>query len=399
MKEESIMKILSVNAGSSSLKFTLLELPREDMIVSGTFEKIGIDGSFYTIKYNGEKTRKETPLKNHTIAVEILMKELLDMKILNSYEDLDGVGHRVLHGGDTYFDSILITKEVEDKIEELFPLGPLHNPANLAGIKSFKKILPKTPQVAVFDTAFHQTMDEEEYLYGVPLEWYEKFSVRKYGFHGTSHKYIAEKMKEIIGEDKKIISCHLGNGASLCAIRDGKCIDTSMGFTPLAGFIMGTRSGDVDPSIIPYVMNKTGMSAEEVVETLNKKSGMLALSGISSDMRDIEETYEADDPRSMLAMRMYIKRISDYLSMYNTELEGADYIVFTAGVGENSSIVRDLLIKKFNYLGVKLDEEKNNTRGINGIISTEDSTIKVVVLSTNEELMIAKDTYDIINIK
>lgn len=393
------MKILSVNAGSSSLKFTLLELPREDMIVSGTFEKIGIDGSFYTIKYNGEKTRKETPLKNHTIAVEILMKELLDMKILNSYEDLDGVGHRVLHGGDTYFDSILITKEVEDKIEELFPLGPLHNPANLAGIKSFKKILPKTPQVAVFDTAFHQTMDEEEYLYGVPLEWYEKFSVRKYGFHGTSHKYIAEKMKEIIGEDKKIISCHLGNGASLCAIRDGKCIDTSMGFTPLAGFIMGTRSGDIDPSIIPYVMNKTGMSAEEVVETLNKKSGMLALSGISSDMRDIEETYEADDPRSMLAMRMYIKRISDYLSMYNTELEGADYIVFTAGVGENSSIVRDLLIKKFNYLGVKLDEEKNNTRGINGIISTEDSTIKVVVLSTNEELMIAKDTYDIINIK
>ena len=393
------MKILSVNAGSSSLKFTLLELPREDMIVSGTFEKIGIDGSFYTIKYNGEKTRKETPLKNHTIAVEILMKELLDMKILNSYEDLDGVGHRVLHGGDTYFDSILITKEVEDKIEELFPLGPLHNPANLAGIKSFKKILPKTPQVAVFDTAFHQTMDEEEYLYGVPLEWYEKFSVRKYGFHGTSHKYIAEKMKEIIGEDKKIISCHLGNGASLCSIRDGKCIDTSMGFTPLAGFIMGTRSGDIDPSIIPYVMNKTGMSAEEVVETLNKKSGMLALSGISSDMRDIEETYEADDPRSMLAMRMYIKRISDYLSMYNTELEGADYIVFTAGVGENSSIVRDLLIKKFNYLGVKLDEEKNNTRGINGIISTEDSTIKVVVLSTNEELMIAKDTYDIINIK
>ncbi len=391
------MKILSVNAGSSSLKFTLLELPSEELIVSGTFEKIGMEGSFYTIKYEGEKTRKEVPLKNHTVAVEILMKELIDMKILKSYEDLDAVGHRVLHGGDTYFDSILVTKEVEDKIEELFPLGPLHNPANLAGIKSFKKILPKTPQVAVFDTAFHQTMDDEEYLYAVPLEWYENFAVRKYGFHGTSHKYIAEKMKEIVGEDKKIISCHLGNGASLCAIRDGKCIDTSMGFTPLAGFIMGTRSGDIDPSIIPYVMDKTAMSAEEVVSTLNKKSGMLALSGLSSDMRDVEEAYEANDPRCVRAMNMYIKRVSDYLSMYITELEMPDYIVFTAGVGENSNVVRDLIIKKFEFLGIKLDEEKNNTRGINGIISTEDSTVKVVVLPTNEELMIAKDTYEIIN--
>lgn len=391
------MEILSVNAGSSSLKFTLIELPFEKVVVSGTFEKIGIDGSFYTIKYNGEKIKKEVELKNHTDAVKILMNELIDMKILDSYDDLDGVGHRVLHGGDTYFDSIIITPEVEDKIEELFPLGPLHNPANLAGIRSFKEILPNTPQVAVFDTAFHQTMDAEEYLYAVPMEWYEKFSVRKYGFHGTSHKYIAQKMREILGEDKKIISCHLGNGASLCAIKDGKCVDTSMGFTPLAGFIMGTRSGDIDPSIIPYVMEKTNKTAAEIVTDLNKKSGMLALSGVSSDMRDIEEAYLNKDPRSVRAMNMYIKHIANYLSMYNTLLEGAEYIVFTAGVGENSDIVRKLLIDKFKFMGVKLDEEKNSTRGITGEISTEDSTIKVVVLPTNEELMIAKDTYNLIN--
>lgn len=393
------MEILSVNAGSSSLKFTLIELPFEKVVVSGTFEKIGIEGSFYTIKYNGEKIRKEKELKNHTDAVKTLMNELIDMKILDSYDDLDGVGHRVVHGGDKYFDSVIITPEVEEKIEELFSLSPLHNPANLVGIRSFQEILPNTPQVAVFDTAFHQTMDAEEYLYAVPMEWYDNFGVRKYGFHGTSHKYIATKMKEIIGEDKKIISCHLGNGASLCAIKDGKCVDTSMGFSPLAGFIMGTRSGDIDPAIIPYVMDKTGKSAEEVVNDLNKKSGMLALSGVSSDMRDIEEAYLNKDPRSVRAINMYVKHIANYLSMYNTLLEGADYIVFTAGIGENSNVIRKLLIDKFNYLGVKIDEEKNNTRGISGEISTEDSTIKVVVLPTNEELMIAKDTYNLINNK
>ena len=390
------MEILVVNAGSSSLKFTLMELPFEKVIVSGTFEKIGIDGSFYTIKYNGEKIRKEVELKNHTEAVKILMDELINMKILDSYEDLEAVGHRVLHGGDTYYDSIIVTPEVENKIEELFPLGPLHNPANLAGIRSFKEILPNTPQVAVFDTAFHQTMDAEEYLYAVPMDWYEKFAVRKYGFHGTSHKYIAQKMKEIIGEDKKIISCHLGNGASLCAIKNGKCVDTSMGFTPLAGFIMGTRSGDIDPSIIPYVMDKTGKTASEIVNDLNKKSGMLALSGISSDMRDVEEAYLNKDPRSVRAMNMYIKHVANYLSMYNTLLEGAEYIVFTAGVGENSPVVRKLLIDRFKFMGIKIDEEKNNTRGISGVISTEDSTVKVVVLPTNEELMIAKDTYELV---
>ena len=393
------MEILSVNAGSSSLKFTLFELPFEKVVVSGTFEKIGIDGSFYTIKYKGEKIKKEAPLKNHTDAVKILMNELIDMKILDSYEDLDAVGHRVVHGGDTYFDSIIITPEVEAKIEELIPLGPLHNPANLIGIRSFKEILPNTPQVAVFDTAFHQTMKDEEFLYAVPMEWYEKYAVRKYGFHGTSHKYIATKMREILGEDKKIISCHLGNGASLCAIKDGKCVDTSMGFAPLAGFIMGTRSGDIDPSIIPYVMDKTGETVDEVLTDLNKKSGMLALTGLSSDMRDIEEAYLNREPKCVRAMNMYIKHIANYLSMYNTLLEGTDYIVFTAGIGENSNVVRKLLIDKFKFMGVKIDEEKNNQRGITGEISTEDSTIKVIVLPTDEELMIAKDTYNLVNKK
>lgn len=390
------MKILSVNAGSSSLKFTLIELPEEKVLVSGTFEKIGIEGSFYTIKYNGEKIKKEVELENHTKAVEILMSELIDMKILDSYDDLDGVGHRVLTGGDTYFESIIVDDAVESKIEELFPLGPLHMPANLAGIRSFKAILPETPQVAVFDTAFHQSMDEEEFLYPVPLDWYEKFAVRKYGFHGTSHRYISLKMKEILGEDKKIICCHLGNGASLCAIKNGKCVDTSMGFTPLAGIIMGTRSGDIDPSIIPYVMDKTGMTADEVVNALNKKSGMLALSGVSSDMRDVEDAFVAKDARSVRAMNMYVKHIANYLSMYNTLLEGADAIVFTAGVGENSPLTRELIIDKFKYLGVSLDAEKNNTRGFSGEVSTEDSSIKVFVLPTNEELMIAKDTFDLI---
>ena len=393
------MEILSVNAGSSSLKFTLFELPFEKVVVSGTFEKIGIEGSFYTIKYKGEKIKKEAPLKNHTDAVKILMNELIDMKILDSYEDLDAVGHRVVHGGDTYFDSIIITPEVEAKIEELIPLGPLHNPANLIGIRSFKEILPNTPQVAVFDTAFHQTMKDEEFLYAVPMEWYEKYAVRKYGFHGTSHKYIATKMREILGEDKKIISCHLGNGASLCAIKDGKCVDTSMGFAPLAGFIMGTRSGDIDPSIIPYVMDKTGETVDEVLTDLNKKSGMLALTGLSSDMRDIEEAYLNKEPKCVRAMNMYIKHIANYLSMYNTLLEGTDYIVFTAGIGENSNVVRKLLIDKFKFMGVKIDEEKNNQRGITGEISTEDSTIKVIVLPTDEELMIAKDTYNLVNKK
>ena len=390
------MKILSVNAGSSSLKFTLFEMPEEQVVINGTFEKIGLEGSFYSVKYNGEKIKKEAVLKDHTDAVKILLDELINYKVIKSYDEINGVGHRVLHGGSTYFDSIVVDEDVKAKIEELFPLGPLHNPANLAGIRSFEEVLPNTPQVAVFDTAFHQTMAPEQYLYAVPNAWYENFGVRKYGFHGTSHRYIAAEMNKLIGRDAKIISCHIGNGASLCAIKDGKCVDTSMGFTPLAGLIMGSRSGDIDASIIPYIMEKTNKTADEVVNDLNKKSGMLALSGVSSDMRDVEEGYLANDPRCVAAMEAYTGRICDYISMYNTELEGAEYIVFTAGVGENSDVLRRMVAERFAFMGVKLDEEKNSKRGISGVISTDDSTIKVVVLGTDEEVMIARDTFGLI---
>ena len=391
------MKILSVNAGSSSLKFTLIELPEEKVIISGTFEKIGLPDSFYTIKYNGNKDKKEVLLNDHTDAVKYLLDELINYKVINSYEDIDGVGHRLVHGGDKYTESVIIDDDVLSTVEKLVPLAPLHNPANLVGVRSFKEVLPNTPMVAVFDTAFHQTMDKEEFLYAVPYEWYERYGVRRYGFHGTSHRFICEKMYDMLGENKKIINCHIGNGASICAIKNGKSIATSMGFTPIAGVIMGTRCGDIDVGLIPYVMNSTGKKFDEVITDLNKKSGVLGLTGVSSDMRDVEEGYNNRDPRCITAINMYAKKIVDYIVMYNALLEGADYITFTAGVGENSDVMRDLIIKRLNFMGVKLDPEKNSTRGINGIISSEDSTIKVCVISTDEELMIAKDTYNLIN--
>lgn len=391
------MKILSVNAGSSSLKFTLIELPEEKVIISGTFEKIGLPDSFYTIKYNGNKDKKEVLLNDHTDAVKYLLDELINYKVINSYDDIDGVGHRLVHGGDKYTESVIIDDDVLATVEKLVPLAPLHNPANLVGVRSFKEVLPNTPMVAVFDTAFHQTMDKEEFLYAVPYEWYERYGVRRYGFHGTSHRFICEKMHDMLGEDKKIINCHIGNGASICAIKNGKSIATSMGFTPIAGVIMGTRCGDIDVGLIPYVMSSTGKKFDEVMTDLNKKSGVLGLTGVSSDMRDVEEGYNNRDPRCITAINMYAKKIVDYIVMYNALLEGADYITFTAGVGENSDVMRDLIIKRLNFMGVKLDSEKNSTRGINGIISSEDSTIKVCVIPTDEELMIAKDTYNLIN--
>ena len=391
------MKILSVNAGSSSLKFTMLELPEEKVIISGTFEKIGIDGSFYTIKYNGNKDRKEVKLESHTDAVKILLDELINYKVIKSYDEIDGVGHRLVHGGDKYTESVIINDDVLKTVEKLVPLAPLHNPANLVGVRSFMEVLPNTPMVAVFDTAFHQTMEADEFLYALPYEWYERYGVRRYGFHGTSHRFIANKMKELVGSDKKIISCHIGNGASICAIKDGKSIATSMGFTPIAGVVMGTRCGDIDVGLIPYVMSQTKKNFDEVMSDLNKKSGMIGLTGVSSDMRDVEEGYNNKDPKCVTAMNIYANRIVDYISMYNTKLEGAEYIVFTAGVGENSDVVRKMVIDKLAFMGVKLDEEKNSTRGISGVISTDDSTIKVCVIPTDEELMIAKDTYDLIN--
>lgn len=391
------MKILSVNAGSSSLKFTLFEMPEEKVIVSGTFEKIGLNSSIYTIKYNGEKIKKECVLNTHKDAVNVLMEELINMDIIKSYDEIEGVGHRVVQGADKYSKSVIIDEEVCKDIVKFTPLAPIHNPANLIGIESFKEVLKNVKQVGVFDTAFHQTMKESEYLYPLPLEWKEKYGVRKYGFHGTSHRFISETMKEYLKKDAKIISCHIGNGASLSAIKDGICVDTSMGFTPLAGLMMGTRSGDIDASIVPYLCDKLNLSASEIINKFNKESGLLAITGVSSDLRDVESEYLNGNERCKLGLEMYSRKIVNYISMYNTLLDGAEYIVFTAGVGENSPIVRGLVCEKLKALGVEIDKNLNEEMfGKFGEISSNNSKIKVFVVPTNEELMIARDTYDLI---
>lgn len=394
------MKILSVNAGSSSLKFTLFELPEKKELISGTFEKIGIGNSFYTIKLNGEKIKREVDLKDHSFAVKYLIEELINNKVIDSLDDLDGIGHRMVHGGSKFTKSVLITDEVMSEFEKCIDLAPLHNPANIIGVNAFREALPDTPEVAVFDTAFHQSMDKEEFLYGVPYEWYEKYGVRRYGFHGTSHRYIYKTICEKLGrDDLKVISCHLGNGSSLCAIDSGKVLTTSMGLTPLPGVMMGTRSGDIDPGIIPFIMKKENKSCDEVLNDLNKKSGLLGISGISSDCRDIEEGIEDGNERCALAFEMLCRRIADYIAAYNNKLNGADVITFTAGIGENGDLQRERIIELIKSLGVKIDSEKNKItiRGAFDKISTEDSSIPVYVVPTNEELMIAMDTYDIIN--
>lgn len=391
------MKILSVNAGSSSLKFTLFEMPEEKELISGVFERIGIENSFYTIKLNGEKIKKEAVLANHTDAVKILTQELLDNNIVEDLSEIKAIGHRMVHGGEKYASSVLLTDEVIKTVEELSDLAPLHNPANLVGVRAFMEVIPDAVSVGVFDTAFHQTMEEDKYLYPVPYEWYEDYGVRKYGFHGTSHKYVSQKMAEILGKnDAKIITCHIGNGGSLAAVKDGKCIDTSMGFTPNAGIIMGSRSGDIDASLIPYVMKKSGMSISDIDTALNKKSGLLGISGVSSDSRDIEDGIKSGNSRCELAQKMYVDKIVNYIAMYYVELGGADAIVFTAGVGENSISTRKQIVDKLGALGIKLDEEANNVRGEERKITTDDSKVPVYIIPTDEELMIARDTYSIL---
>lgn len=390
------MKILSVNAGSSSLKFQMYEMPEETVLISGVFERIGIDNSFYTIKLNGEKIKKEAVLNNHTDAVKILTNELLENKIVNDLSEIKAIGHRMVHGGEKYASSVIITDEVINTVEELSDLAPLHNPANLVGVRAFKEIIPNSVPVGVFDTAFHQTMKEENFLYPVPYEWYKDYGVRKYGFHGTSHKYVSEKMISILGkEETKIITCHIGNGGSLAAVKNGKCIDTSMGFTPNAGIIMGSRSGDIDASLIPFVMKKTGMNISEIDNALNKKSGLLGISGVSSDSRDIEEGINNGNARCLLAQNMYVNKIVKYIAEYFVELGGCDALVFTAGVGENSISTRKQIIEKLSCLGIKLDDERNNVRGKLTLISSDDSTVPVYVIPTDEEVMIARDTYNL----
>jgi len=397
------MKLLCVNAGSSSLKFQLFEMPEEKIIISGYIEKIGLEDSFWNTKVNGEKIRGEKYLKNHTEAVEVLIEELLKHKAVKSLDEIKGVGHRVLHGGEKYKESVLITDQVIQDIKDLTKLGPLHHPGNLAGIEAMKKALPDVPMVAVYDTAFHQTMPEYNYLYPVPMEWYEKYSVRKYGFHGTSHKYITTVMKEKLGrEDVNLIIAHIGSGASISAIKDGKCYDTTMGITPLDGLMMGTRSGSIDPSILGYVCKESGMSIEDVTNALNKRSGLLGISGYS-DARDVENAAAEGDHNAILALRMYNDRVAKYIVDYYIELEGkVDAIVFTAGVGENGSLAREDIISKLKPIGLNINKEVNDSIASfkevhEGIISSNDSSIPIYVIPTNEELMIIKDTYDIIN--
>jgi acetate kinase len=392
------MKILSVNAGSSSLKFQMYEMPEEKVLISGTFERIGIDGGMYTIKYNGEKKKTEREFSTHSEAVQVLIEELLNYKVIESLDEIKGVGHRIVHGGEHYTHSVVATEEVINDLTDISELAPLHNPANLTGIKAFQEKIPDALEVCCFDTAFHQTMDKKEFLYPVPYEWYEKYGVRKYGFHGMSHNYIALRTAEILNNPSaRIISCHIGNGGSLCAIKDGKSIDTSMGFTPNAGLMMGSRSGDIDATLIPFIMGKTGETLEEVINDLNKKSGYLGVSGVSSDSRDIEDAAAAGNERAILAQEMYVEKIVNYIAEYYLELGGADAIVFTAGVGENSKDTRKAIVDKLAPLGIKIDEEKNNVRGEEALISTEDSSVKVYVIPTDEEVMIARDTYKFIN--
>lgn len=394
------MKILAVNAGSSSLKFTLIELPSKNTIASGLFEKIGIGNSMYTIKFNGDKITKEVDLKDHAVAVSVLMQELVDMGIIASLDEIEGIGHRIVHGGQEFKESIILNEDVLRRIEAYNDLAPLHNPANIMGVRAFMKVLPKVINVGVFDTAFHSTMEPKEFLYAVPYEWYQDLGVRKYGFHGTSHRYIYKTISEALGrDDLKVINCHIGNGGSITAIKAGKVVDTTMGFTPLAGIMMGTRSGDIDASLIEYVMHKTGKNITEVMNDLNKKSGLLGISGVSSDSRDVEDAIKEGNERAILAQEMYCQKIANYIAMYNNLLDGADVITLTAGVGENSIATRENIIGKIASLGVKLDAAKNNVRGEFRCISTDDSKIPVYIVPTNEELMIAMDTLELINNK
>lgn len=391
------MKIISINAGSSSLKFQLFDMDDEKVLAGGYFERIGIEGSFYTIKYNGEKIKEEIELHNHTEAVNILLEKLIALNIISSLDEIEGVGHRVVQGGDKYNKSVIITDEVINDIESFKDLAPLHNPAGLLGIRAVQEVLPNVPMVAVFDTAFHQTMKKESYIYPVPYSWYEDYKVRKYGFHGTSHRYIAEKAKEIFGrDDLKIISCHLGSGGSITAIKNGESIDTTMGFTPLAGIMMGTRSGDIDSSIIPYIMEKEGKNAGEVIDDLNKKSGLLGVSETSSDFRDIQKGVSEGNEKCLLAEEKFIKRVVAYIAEYYVLLDKADVIVFTAGIGENSINVRGKIVERLSALGIKLDEKANDSAGEIRKISTDDSSTLVYVIPTDEELMIAKDTLELV---
>ena len=393
------MKVLVINCGSSSLKFQLIDAESEQCLAKGICERIGIDGSMITYaREGGEKERKVTPMPDHTEAIRLVLEALTNPKtgVVASLEEIGAVGHRVVHGGEKFAQSVVLDREVLAAVEECNDLAPLHNPANLIGIEACRKLMPDTPMVGVFDTAFHQTMPEEAYMYGLPYEYYQKYKVRRYGFHGTSHSYVSKRAAEVLGrpyEDLKIIVCHLGNGASISAVKNGRCVDTSMGLTPLEGLMMGTRSGDLDPAIIEFLANKEERNIGEVMAVLNKKSGVLGLSdNLSSDFRDLEDGYNAGDPNAVRAMKAYCYRVAKYIGSYVAAMNGVDVICFTAGIGENAPLVRTSVCEYLGYLGVELDQEANGKRGQDIVITTSQSRTTVMVIPTNEELAIARET-------
>lgn len=400
------MKILVINCGSSSLKYQVLEMTSETLLAKGLVERIGMDGAVITHEKIGldDKFKLETPMKDHKDAIGHVLDALVaeGHGIVKSMDEIVGVGHRVVHAGEFYSGSVLIDADVIRALEACIDLAPLHNPPNLLGIAACKELMPKTPMVGVFDTAFHQTMPPQAYIYALPYEYYEKYGVRRYGFHGTSHKYVSQRAADILSvglDDLKLITCHLGNGASVAAVQRGKSINTSMGFTPLEGLAMGTRSGDIDPSIIKFIMDKEGLSAQEMNDILNKESGMLGISGVSSDFRDIGTAVEEGNERAMLALKVFAYKVRAYIGNYMVQMNGVDAIIFTAGVGENDTFMRELICRELGNLGIKLDLVKNKVRGKETIISTEDSKVKILLIPTNEELVIARDTREVLKSK
>ena len=399
------MKVLVINCGSSSLKYQVLDMTNEELICKGLVERIGMEGSVISHTKTGmDKFVLEAPMKDHKDAIGHVIDALKDEEhgVVKDMSEIGAVGHRVVHAGEKFAHSVLITDEVIKALEECVELAPLHNPPNLLGIAACQELMPDTPMVGVFDTAFHQTMPPQSYIYAIPYEYYEKYGIRRYGFHGTSHQYVSERAAEMLNvniEDLKIITCHLGNGASVSAIKRGKCIDTSMGLTPLEGLVMGTRSGDIDPAIVTYIREKENLEQGVANDILNKKSGMLGISGVSSDFRDIEAAAEDGNERAMLALKVFAQRVKFYIGGYIAEMNGVDAIVFTAGVGENDMGMRDIICNEMGNLGIKLDLVKNKVRGKEMVISAEDSKVKVLLIPTNEELMIARDTYNIVTNK
>jgi acetate kinase len=394
------MKILILNAGSSSLKYQLIDMDGDKLLAKGLIERIGIEGSCISQKVGDKVFSAAAPMKTHTDGIQWMLKGLTDpvKGAVKSMDEIGAVGHRVLHGGERFTASVLVNQDVKNAIRDNIPLGPLHNPANLMGIEACEKVMPGTPNVAVFDTSFHQTMPKKSYLYGVPMKYYKTLHIRRYGFHGTSHRYVSKRVCEFLGLDRshsRVITCHLGNGSSLAAVLNGKCLDTSMGITPLEGVLMGTRSGNLDPAVVQYIANNEKMTVDQVLTLLNKESGLLGVSGISSDMRDIDAAADRGEENAVIARDMLVWGIRKYIGAYAAEMNGVDAIVFTAGIGENNMNLRAMVMEGFDYLGAKLDPAKNKTRD-EAIISTDDSRVKVCVIPTNEELVIAHDTLAIV---